>query len=47
MGHRYGIEARRSDVHCALIPLRLVASLRQEPHLDAKGEPLAMRCLPA
>jgi len=45
MGCRGEIEPRGSDVRPASVSLRLLASLRKEPNLDAKGEQLLLRRL--
>lgn len=45
MGCRHEIEARKSGVDRTLVRVRLLASLRQEPYLNAKGEQLQLCCM--
>lgn len=42
MGCWNEIEPRRSDVRPASVSLRLLVSLRQEPHLNGEGEQLLL-----
>ena len=42
MGCWNEIEPRRSDVRPASVSLRLLVSIRQEPHLNAEGEQLLL-----